>query len=126
MDYRTVQLFDETTMDTQRVYRSDWYGLDEMRIVEWQAAQLVDHDYQSAIVWIIVEERMSSERRAWEAERERLLHIYSQWRYFVNRFKGMATKAYIEATAKACSVAVGEVKRALMLVEAHGLMPEVA
>ena len=115
MTYSVTEFYDETT----RVRRDDW--TDVSREPEYVAFQIILHDVHSSIGWQVIEARQSREKQAWEAERARLLHLYSTWRYYVSRFRGMSDKSYIEAAARKCSVAANEVRRALVLVDAHGL-----
>lgn len=124
-NYREVQLFDETTQDTGRVYRSDWYGLDEKRLVEYFAAQLLAHDYSSGIVWMIVEQRARRNYQWTLAEIEYHRRIFSKWRYFATVYREKSPAAHVQAAAETLGVTNEEVVASILWIEAHGI-PEAA
>ena len=119
--YRTTAFYDETAIDTARVFRSDWYGVDEKRMVEYMAAQLVMHDYKSSIVFEIVEGRLPNYRHDHDALVLWLRRLYSTYHFFAAHFKGESKTVHVDATARRLHISSREVWAGLRDAELFGI-----
>lgn len=118
-----VAYYDETT----NIFPSEWTL--EFREPEYGAFLILlgdlHSDRTSGIVRDILDARRSKAFQAWLVESLWHRKVYSKWRYYANRFRGLDRSAYAQKTAMDLGITAKQVWESIRFIEDHGI-PEAA